>query len=786
MTGDANQAHSEVPERIPSVRGIVLTRNARGAQVALSDLRKWLHLNAEHYKTEKLDVFAAQDDVSRLQPLLEMAPTVGQRLSWRTGAEAPPPPLAPLRDLGLHDVFLSPSTVDAPHLDAWLEACAAAELPVRLQVQPPFSPDFDAAAFTARLHGVIAVNLVLQDPLQEAAPPDPEGARTLRILLELAEALRAQGVECNLLQLPFCVVPEDLWPHVLNSPQLLYDHQQYVRESHALAVALRAISPARISKVLETHLGKDSSVHMRIDQRLMPWLLNRPWLYARALAVHKLSRHLNWRRLRVWPLPEGESEEDAQAHQIGAEHAAHAGSVCRNCRFVRICDQDTSVFKQRLPGVKIHALPGEALISPLPLLQAQPKYFDSVDAARASFSEHARALAAEAHRITVDVPPTREIPAESYGAENFHAHKMPGAVQWVSLRNDELLSTPLGILEPPFTLALTFGGGIASHIGFSFGRHAKVVCPMVQYTHRLALHVQEDGRYVLLRDGQLVHPTAFTGGRQAPRRLGGRVEPRIAIWNMSSYLITQTLLVWEHRAQAAEQPRPVSFSVVVVSTCYARRLQAVLLALAHQNIDPAEIEVIVAYVPGIDPTDDLIDSMRHTHPQLRIIRSPFTPQHRRAKGFMINESVKLASGEWIVLLDSDMVLPPAFFEELGRLDKSVALAAPEGRRMLSPAATARILLGEQKSWECYDELLEAEGEYRHMESGYAPIGYCQCVRRHVFDKVSYEELEHFEGSDYYFGQQVVQHFGMPALLKDRPLLHLDHGGSQWYGTCKQM
>ena len=200
----------------------------------------------------------------------------------------------------------------------------------------------------------------------------------------------------------------------------------------------------------------------------------------------------------------------------------------------------------------------------------------------------------------------------------------------------------------------------------------------------------------------------------------------------------------------------------------------------------AELEVVVGYVPGLDPTDDIIDTLAEAYPGLRVVRSPFTEHHARAKGFMINESVKLASGEWVVLLDSDILLPPAFFGGFSLVSADENFAAPEGRVMLPPKITAEILLGSLKPWEAYEELLMLDCEYRHQESDGVPPGFCQCVRRHVFDAVQYQELNHFEGSDWHFSTQVIEQFGKEHRFQEMKVLHLDHAGSQWFGTDKQM
>ena len=105
--------------------------------------------------------------------------------------------------------------------------------------------------------------------------------------------------------------------------------------------------------------------------------------------------------------------------------------------------------------------------------------------------------------------------------------------------------------------------------------------------------------------------------------------------------------------------------------------------------------------------------------------------------------------------------------------------------MLPPAETAKVLLGELTPWQDWDQLLNGPGEFRRFEADGVPIGFFQCVRRSCMDKVPYLEMDHFEGADWSFGYTIRQNFGEETRLTGLPVLHLDHGGSQWYGTQKQ-
>jgi hypothetical protein len=98
--------------------------------------------------------------------------------------------------------------------------------------------------------------------------------------------------------------------------------------------------------------------------------------------------------------------------------------------------------------------------------------------------------------------------------------------------------------------------------------------------------------------------------------------------------------------------------------------------------------------------------------------------------------------------------------------------------------TGRILLGEVRPWEEFDAIAETTKDYRYREGDGIPCGFFQCVRREIMDKIAYHELDHFEASDWIFARDVVNTFGKETRLEEVAVLHMDHGGRQWYGTAK--
>ncbi len=779
-----------VDQRVLPIRGLILTHNRKGQRFALTDLDRWLRLNRDVYKAAKVDVLVARADENPLSELMKRAAELDVKVSLRTDASEPPSAFGDLDALGLLDVFLTPASLDAIHLPAWFEACRAASLPVRVQVQAPFGAGFDAERAADRLAqaGAVAVNVTIWDPFVPATPcrDAAESRRAVGDMNAFVSALAARDLEANLLHVPFCHVPVGLYARVANTSQFFQDHQQYNVLAYNFAVKASTRSPNAVGKAILIPLGKNSSTNWYIDSKLLPWILEGAGRHFRLLVWRKLTRSLRIVRDRPALLERSEQAHEREIARIRAKEAKRLGPQCSKCRFHKICDHDSEAFKRALPGLTLTPQVGDVVMVPMHFAKSQPKYYDSIDGPRAGFSETYLALAEYARNIVQNSTPTREVDSFDYSIEGQWTHQMPGGVRWYSFTNSEKLSTVLARLTPPFTIALTLGGGIAECAGFSFGRHCKLVVPMESYSHQIVLHVNPEGFFVMLRDGLPVAPVEFESAQHVPARLAGVLEPRLSLWNIDGAIVTQTVLLWEGAPDALAELARIKYSVIVVCTRYARRLEMALLCLAHQRgFDLDTLEVIVSYVPGIDPTDDVIDSMKLAHPKLRIVRAPFTEGQTKSKGVLINEALRVASGEWIVLLDADILVAADLFAKMDEVSDAAHFMCPDGRQMLTPEETAKVLLGELRPWEDWDALRHGQGEFRYREANGVPIGFFQCVRKECMAKIPYLEMDHFEGADWMFGYTIRKEFGLETRLTDTAVLHLDHGGSQWYGTQKQ-
>ena len=773
-------------QRLPPTRGLIVAHNRSGRTFRVIDLQRWIRLSRHQFKTDKLDVLANGETVAVLEDLLPSAAVIDMRLSLRTDASIPPYRLEALARLGLFDVLLCPASFDLNSLRPWLSASRSLELPVRvrlpIRVVPEAEPD-DLAAELAR-SGVVRADLVPWDAFAAHAPePAAQARATIAWMQSAAAALEHRDVEANILNVPFCFVDQSSWVRVAGSRQRAADHAGYVPEAEELARRLYNGGRVRAGILIRMMLSNATLYRQPADRILFPGLMHRKYAYLFARMYRRLTVHL--RLARSVPPPSDLSNVEAALTQARETDPARLPRPCGECSLRRICDHISHDAVDALPGVPAAPVGGDHVVSPLHFSARQPKYYDELDTIRARAEDHRNELAADALAILTNRPHDLQPGPFDYGVIGVHFDRMESGLKWWSVSNVEVLSTPLGAFSLPLTVSVDFGAGIADYIGFHLGRHCRIVCPMEGYRHNITLHVAADGRYILLRDRVPVRPSEFEGHYYLPARLGDRLQPRISVWNIDECIATQNVRIW-HGEPLTSLARP-KYSIVIVSTRFTRRLHAVLRALAHQReFDLSKVEVIVNYVPGIDATDDLIDNTLLTYPQLSIVRNPFAERYMNSKGFLINEAAKLAQGEWIMLLDSDTLLPPDYFAKIEAISDRAEFIAPDGRKLLPKDVTARILMGEIDPWDQWDELLAGAGDFRHRETRGVPVGFCQTFRAKYLAKFPYMEVDHFEVSDMKFGMEMMDELGRVDRLSGTPVLHLDHGGSQWYGTQKHM
>ncbi len=770
----------------PPTRGFIFHTNYYDEIIPLEDLKKWVRVQYDQFKVDKIDFFSdVYDNFKTLSNLLNFTKQeVPCELSWGTSLPEPPMNIELLKKLNILDIVLFISDHIPLQIDNWLNTCNRLNIGIRLYLPLSFllNKKNNIETLIVSLKKASSIILFEKFPLFNLPYVTDDFNDIFLTLKKLLPELHNSQVSISIIGPPFCAFKSSDYPYVINIPQFYSDSEFYTQSAFEFAQMLWQLRSYKIRKILEIKLREKTSFHSGIDNVVLPWILNHPGLYVPLWAWHKLTRHLKWRR-NYQTLPENTHQIEKQLMDKQIKKEKRWG-ICTNCSFRYICDKGDNPFLAS--SFQPNPIPGNLIRDPLFFRKAHPRYSCRFDQQiQLQFCE-LHSLQEEAIKITLHNKPWKEILPEDYKIENRMTHYMPGAVRWFSFNCGELQSTPLCKTEPPLTISVTFGGGFAEQIGFSFGPHIKIVCPMIAQSHKLILHIDEKGYYVLIRDNELIYPVEFLNASLVPPRLPFKLEPRISIWNIDGEIVTQGITLWksEKVSPSSIKTKP-KFSFLYVCSRYSNRLRASLLSIVHQrDFDVSQIEIIVAYVPGLDATDDVLDCIESTFPNMKIVRSPFSESYWKSKGFLINASLPLCSADWVILIDADIILHPYFLSTMDKMGDNTYFVAPDGRKMLTPEITSQILLGLIRPWEEYESLLEGPGEWRQREADGIPIGYCQCCRKEVFQKITYPEFNHFEGADWFFGRSVVEMFGPEHRLIGIPVLHLDHGGSQWYGSQK--
>ena len=154
-------------DRLPPVRGLVLTRNLRGQPFKSADVKRWLRMNRVVFKTEKVDLLAGEETQALLAAYIDCAGDLDMRLSLRTNCESAPPDLRSLHAAGLLDLFLTPRRATHSGYQAWLDAGHNAGLKMRVQLNVPLHKSLDPETYAQRYRdaGVVVVNLAAYDAL---------------------------------------------------------------------------------------------------------------------------------------------------------------------------------------------------------------------------------------------------------------------------------------------------------------------------------------------------------------------------------------------------------------------------------------------------------------------------------------------------------------------------------------------------------------------------------------------------------------------------------------------
>lgn len=747
---------------LPPCRGLLTAHNYHRRYLRETDIHRWLAYSVRVLDCAKIDVLAWGPIPGSLISTIKYAREFGVPISLRTDGLSAPDGLESLASEGLAGVFLCPRPLEDDSWEKWLEACRRAGLPIRIQLQLPMLGKKSAGTYAQEwaASGVCSVNLVLEDPFQPQGDCETaqEGNRVIECCNELAERLSEHDIEVNIFGIPPELLGASARACAASARAFFHDYQQYDQTSYSFARWLYMRRPQLIRTVLLLEM-KRHTVSFHITDR---WLTQA--LFVRAGPVYRLCVYMagRWRALFGTALSRATNDDVDRP----ADTSPPLG----------FSDTERMRAIHRLGGYT-----GKEADTAAPAAERK-RYIDPIDQDRLRQYSLWNELAREAQDWQRMRQPTRVCDVNDWGTAQAFMVPEYGATAWLTFLPGKRESNAVDGLWPPYILSFTIGGGLAEAAGFRLGPSFTLMCPLVEARHTITLYVNKEGRYVLMRDGVPVEAVRRPGQYHAPHRAPSFGEAHIVVWDIEERVSFSPVRIWKESPPENKRSEPAKYSVVLFCTRFARRLAVALQCLVHQrDFDLSAMEVIVGYVPGLDATEDVLGSLRRAYPEMRIVHVTFPMQNIRSKGYVLNRCMDMASGEWLLLLDADTLLPPYMFAALEQVERGQSFIFPRGRSMLDPETTAKILLGEIKPWEAWDDLLQAAPAPCQDEALGVPIGYSQCFRRKFLDKVRYPEYEHFQGADYEFAVALRKHVGHEYRL-DFPVLHLDHEGSQWFGA----
>ena len=232
--------------------------------------------------------------------------------------------------------------------------------------------------------------------------------------------------------------------------------------------------------------------------------------------------------------------------------------------------------------------------------------------------------------------------------------------------------------------------------------------------------------------------------------------------------------------QAKHTGAKPTVSILVACYRYLQRFRIFARSLASQEFDLDRVEVIVANPHSPDGLSEFLQGLQNTRPKFRQVLSDQSAARNR--GLLIQKAFEHSSGEVLIGMDCDLVLPPNFLARL----VPVVWSNPNRivgvyRNFLSQSTTAKILNGRIDPMDQFDTLLQEDSE---EEQGYRGVlGYCQALQRDKWQQVGGypTEFDQVNQSDVTFADR-LSGIGVSTLfLRDLVVLHLNHV-RDWTGT----
>jgi GT2 family glycosyltransferase len=227
---------------------------------------------------------------------------------------------------------------------------------------------------------------------------------------------------------------------------------------------------------------------------------------------------------------------------------------------------------------------------------------------------------------------------------------------------------------------------------------------------------------------------------------------------------------------------PAEVSILVGCYRYLQRFRIFARSVIEQDFE-GTIELVVADPESPDGLADYLELLQRVtrKSKIRIMRVPLEENYKKNRGYMIQKAFEQSSGNLIIGMDCDLVLPKTFITNIASaLDKNGNSVLGVYRNFLGRETTEGILSGIIDPIDTFDNLLSEDCS---ESQGYRGVlGYCQALLRSSWVKCGGYPIEFNEiaRSDVAFVQSLC-HAGIAAnFLKEVRVLHLHHE-RDWVG-----
>ena len=237
---------------------------------------------------------------------------------------------------------------------------------------------------------------------------------------------------------------------------------------------------------------------------------------------------------------------------------------------------------------------------------------------------------------------------------------------------------------------------------------------------------------------------------------------------------------FRHKVLRSKSPNSPRVSVLVACYRYLKRFRIFARSLMEQDFDLRQVEVVVANPHCPDGLSEFVAELRSGRPTFREVL--VDPVYSANRGFLIQKAFEGSSGDIVIGMDCDLVLPTNFVSTIAR----TVTANPHSivgayRNFLSEATTIDILDGRTDPVASFTDLMKEDGEEAQGYRGV--LGYCQALRRDKWEQAGGypTEFNTVNQSDVTFVDRLATIGVSPLFLRDLVLLHLNHV-RDWRGT----